>query len=42
MTIAFFSTQSYDKTYFDKHNQNNEIRYFEVPLTEQTVALAKR
>ncbi len=40
MTISFFSTQSYDKTYFNKYNQNNELRYFEVALSEQTVALA--
>jgi D-lactate dehydrogenase len=41
MIISFFSTQSYDKTYFDRHNKSNEIRYFEVSLTEQTAALAK-
>ena len=41
MTITFFSTQSYDKTYFDKYNQNNELRYFEVALSEQTASLAK-
>jgi D-lactate dehydrogenase len=41
MIISFFSTQSYDKTFFDRHNKNNEIRYFDVSLTEQTAALAK-
>ena len=41
MIVSFFSTQSYDKTYFDKYNQNNELRYFEVALSEQTAALAK-
>ena len=41
MIISFFSTQSYDKTFFDRHNKSNEIRYFEVSLTEQTSALAK-
>ena len=39
MTISFFSTQSYDKTYFNKYNETNELRYFEVALSEQTVAL---
>jgi D-lactate dehydrogenase len=41
MIISFFSTQSYDKTFFDRHNKSNEIRYFDVSLTEQTAALAK-
>jgi D-lactate dehydrogenase len=41
MIISFFSTQSYDKTFFDRHNKSNELRYFEVSLTEQTAALAK-
>jgi D-lactate dehydrogenase len=41
MIVSFFSTQSYDKTFFDRHNKMNEIRYFEVALTEQTAALAK-
>jgi D-lactate dehydrogenase len=41
MVISFFSTQSYDKIFFDRHNKSNEIRYFEVSLTEQTSALAK-
>jgi D-lactate dehydrogenase len=41
MIVSFFSTQSYDKTFFDRHNKSNEIRYFEVSLTEQTAALAK-
>jgi D-lactate dehydrogenase len=41
MIVSFFSTQSYDKTFFDRHNKSNEIRYFEVSLTEQTSALAK-
>ena len=40
MTIAFFSTQSYDKVFFDKYNQQNELRYFDVTLSEQTAALA--
>jgi D-lactate dehydrogenase len=41
MIVSFFSTQSYDKIFFDRHNKSNEIRYFEVSLTEQTAALAK-
>ncbi len=41
MIISFFSTQSYDKTYFDRHNKSNEIRYFDVSITEQTAVLAK-
>lgn len=41
MIISFFSTQSYDKTFFDRHNKSNEIRYFDVSITEQTAVLAK-
>jgi D-lactate dehydrogenase len=41
MIVSFFSTQSYDKTYFDRHNKSNEIRYFDVSITEQTAVLAK-
>jgi D-lactate dehydrogenase len=41
MIVSFFSTQSYDKTFFDRYSKSNEIRYFEVSLTEQTSALAK-
>jgi D-lactate dehydrogenase len=41
MVITFFSTQSYDKTYFNRHNQHHDIRYCEASLNEQTVALAQ-
>ena len=41
MIISFFSTQSYDKTYFNKYNKTHDIRYFEAELNEQTAALAK-
>ena len=40
MIISFFSTQSYDRKFFDKYNKTNELRYFEVSLNEQTTALA--
>ncbi|HEY5745716.1 MAG TPA: 2-hydroxyacid dehydrogenase [Chryseolinea sp.] len=42
MKIAFFSTQSYDKTFFENHNKDFGfvIDFYEVPLTEQTVNLA--
>ena len=41
MIISFFSTQSYDKVFFDKYNTTHELRYFDVSLTEKTVVLAK-
>jgi len=40
MKIAFFSTQPYDKEYFERHNKEHEIIFFEVQLNEQTVKLA--
>jgi D-lactate dehydrogenase len=42
MKIAFFSTQSYDQTFFENHNKDFGfvIDFFEVALTEQTVNLA--
>lgn len=40
MKVAFFSTQLYDRTYFDRFNQEHELVYFEAPLNEQTVSLA--
>lgn len=40
MRIAFFSTQSYDRTYFSQLNHGHELVFFEVPLNEQTVSLA--
>lgn len=39
MKIAFFSTQPYDKEYFDRYNKQYEIIYFDVQLNEQTVNL---
>jgi D-lactate dehydrogenase len=41
MKIAFFSTQPYDKEYFERYNQQHEIIFFEAQLNEQTVNLAK-
>lgn len=41
MKIAFFSTQPYDKEYFERHNNTHQIIYFEAQLNIQTVNLAK-
>ena len=41
MKIAFFSTQPYDKVYFDRYNTEHEIIFFEARLNKQTVNLAK-
>jgi len=41
MKISFFSTQPYDKEYFERYNKQYEILFFEAPLNEQTVNLAK-
>ncbi len=40
MKIAFFSTQSYDRDYFNRFNTGHDIVYFDAPLNEQTVNLA--
>ncbi len=40
MKIAFFSTQPYDKEYFERYNSLHEILFFDAPLNEQTVNLA--
>jgi len=40
MKIAFFSTQPYDKEYFERYNTQHEILFFEARLNEQTVNLA--
>jgi D-lactate dehydrogenase len=40
MRISFFSTQPYDKTYFNACNQHHELHYIEVQLNEETAALA--
>ncbi|HZI53941.1 MAG TPA: 2-hydroxyacid dehydrogenase [Chitinophagaceae bacterium] len=39
MKIAFFSTQPYDKEYFERYNQHHVITFFEAQLNEQTVNL---
>jgi D-lactate dehydrogenase len=39
MVISFFSTQSYDKTFFDRFNSRHDIRYLEASLNEQTAKL---
>src|SRR5690554_2993653 len=43
MNIAVFSTKSYDKEYFSKHNKNynHTLTYFEAPLDTKTVSLTK-
>ncbi len=41
MKIAFFSTKSYDRDFFDHYVSSHEIIYFEAGLNEQTVNLAK-
>ncbi|MGZ5248045.1 MAG: 2-hydroxyacid dehydrogenase, partial [Flavitalea sp.] len=37
--IAFFSTHSYDKEYFNRYNEGHELSFFEAPLDENTVNL---
>ena len=41
MKIAFFSAKIYDREFFNRYPGNHEIIYFEAPLNEQTVDLAK-
>lgn len=41
MKVAFFSTQPYDKEYFEHSNTQHDITFYEVQLNEQTVNLAK-
>lgn len=41
MKIAFFSTQPYDKEYFERYNKQHKLVFFEAQLNEQTVNLAK-
>ena len=41
MKIAFFSTKMYDREFFNRYNTTHEIIYFDAPLNEQTVNLAK-
>ncbi len=40
MKIAFFSTKSYDKEFFNRYVSTHEIIYFEAQLSIQTVNLA--
>ena len=40
MKIAFFSTKSYDREFFDRYITAHEIIYFEAQLNPQTVNLA--
>lgn len=40
MKVAFFSTQSYDREFFNRHNSTHELVFFDVPLNAQTVSLA--
>lgn len=40
MKIAFFSTEPYDKEYFERYNKQHEILFFDAGLNEQTVKLA--
>ncbi|MEJ7589366.1 MAG: 2-hydroxyacid dehydrogenase [Ferruginibacter sp.] len=40
MKIAFFSTKSYDREFFDRYVSTHDIIYFEARLTHQTVNLA--
>lgn len=44
MKITFFSTQPYDKLFFDEENKqyNFTLNYLEVALNEQTVSLAQQ
>ena len=41
MNIAFFSTQSYDKQYFERQASEHNIEFLDASLNEQTVNLAK-
>jgi D-lactate dehydrogenase len=40
MKIAFFSTQSYDREFFNRYVTTHQIVYFDAPLNEQTANLA--
>lgn len=40
MKIAFFSTKSYDRDFFNRYISTHEILFFEAPLNEQTTNLA--
>ena len=40
MKVAFFSTHSYDKEYFERFNQQHDIIFYEATLNIHTVNLA--
>lgn len=44
MKITFFSTQPYDRTFFESHNKKFgfDLQFFDVPLNDQTVDLIGR
>lgn len=41
MKIIFFSTQPYDREYFERHNKQHDLTFLEAPLNMQTAELAK-
>lgn len=41
MKIAFFSTQPYDREYFERYNKLHTIKFYQVQLNEETAGLAK-
>jgi D-lactate dehydrogenase len=41
MKIAFFSTQPYDRTYFEKYSEHHSVSYFTERLRSSTVNLAQ-
>jgi len=41
MKIAFFSTHSYDREYFNRYNNGYELVFFEAALNAETVGLAR-
>lgn len=41
MKITFFSTQSYDKAYFEVNNKTYDLLFVDTPLNEETAVLAK-
>ena len=41
MKIAFFSTKPYDKEFFEKYNQTNELTFYDVSLSEFSIKLAE-
>jgi D-lactate dehydrogenase len=41
MKIAFFSTQPYDREYFERYNKLHKIKFYQAQLNEETADLAK-